>query len=207
MSETPDKPRLPIPLPPRVNLSESPPPAMQFEMVEKWRSRQLMRLLAWNGVLDYFAEMSMIDPDKFTPSEIIYMMRESSEFQAELSSGKIALLVASKNLAEPGESSYAVPDEECDRVMDELLTEVSANSLEQIKGVRNEEYVPGARKRPLQEPVQAKLRGRPKGNIPPITGEPQITEEPKIGEQSAGSSPSRTVKVRRVAKTPPTGRS
>jgi hypothetical protein len=203
MSETPEKSTLPVTMPPRVNLSESPPIGVQMERVEIWRNRQMMRLQAWNGVLDYHAEMSTIDPDRYSPREIIGLMRDSSEFQADLSTGKIPLVLNAKGRAdeEPG-MDYAETEAEGDKVFDAIFQEVTAGAPEQVKGVTSREYVPSARKRPLQEPLQAKVRGRPRRSTPPESTDNQVTPEQQVGKDLSGSpaGQKRTVKVRRVVK-------
>lgn len=210
MSETPNKSGLPVNLPPRVNILECPPPSMQVELVEILRSQQFMRVIAWNGVLNYHAEMSTIEPDKYSPGEIIDFMRKSSEFQSDLVNGKITLMPTPKK-EDAGGENYTPADEDCDRIFDALYAEVSADSIEDVKKPVRNEYAPGARKRPPQKPVEAKVEGAQGDNTPHIEGNNNITPEHQVGmnlsDSSAGSSRERTVKVRRVVKTPTPRRS
>lgn len=186
------------PVVPFVDLSHVPTMTYIQEMVQLHRNRALMRLVAYNGVLDFHAQMAMLEPENTDPKEVLDIMRKSAELAADLANGRIALTVQAK-IEEVGDK-YLPTNDECVQVMEAIFEEVAGGTINLVPAQKGRDFTPNFKNRTPKKPVQKNLKGRQGATTPPLQEISDTMPEQLIEAKQRDTQTRRTLKIRKVVK-------
>lgn len=164
-------------------------PNRMLEMLEMYKNRAFIDIIALSSLVHEKVKLAMLEPDKMDAHSAMDLMRKAAVMADDIISGRLVITSHQVDKEPEVGNEYVPTSEDADKAYDAIFEMVSADVPPKPR--MSHEYVPSARKKPPQKPVEENLEGQLNADTP------HKTTENKADSKRANST-TRIVKIRKT---------